>query len=321
VEAPIRRAIRNTHLAAIPTISRTHTVPARMSAAHALLYIRYMRKLLGLAFVLSGCVVGGGEAPPVGDDDVPPPDPDPTDGVSGSIQADQTWTGTIDVVGQTTIEAGVTVTVMPGTTVLLKDVAALKVLGTLTAVGAKGSEIRFERADVTKPHPGSVAVTGTLTYNYVVQDGFGIFTNVGGNSTITDSKLSNAAGDFLVMAGGSLTVDHSQIGADLTGAKDSTHCQIHLGGAPTISVTRSNIEGSAYGLMFYAGTGAIFTDNNWDEIAADADPEWIDTQTNVSISGDFSGSFFAAGQPTATPNATLTLNNISTTRLTDAGVR
>ena len=70
--------------------------------------------------------------------------------------------------------------------------------------------------------------------------------------------------------------------------------------------------------MFYSGTNAIFTENNWDKGATGA-ADWIDSQPGVA--GDFSGSFFSAGAPTPKAGATFTLDNLAATRLLDAGPR
>ena len=112
-------------------------------------------------------------------------------------------------------------------------------------------------------------------------------------------------------------MSYSQIGVG-PGETDTTHCNLHFGGTMpnTIKVTRSDINGAPYGLMFYAGTNANFTNNNWYG-------NQIDVDTSAGVQGDFSGSWFENGAPPAQGNggATLVLNGISNTRLTDAGPR
>jgi len=65
--------------------------------------------------------------------------------------------------------------------------------------------------------------------------------------------------------------------------------------------------------MLYGATGAVMTFNNWTG-------NQIDISTNqLSVDGDFSNGYFAAGAPTPETNATLTLDNLATAMLTDAG--
>lgn len=303
-------------MTANPTISRIKLPPARIQPAHPLLYSRYMKKLLLLALVLPACVVGEGGQTPGGDDDVPPPDPTDPTGISGSIAANQTWTGTVNVIGPTTIESGATVTVMAGTIVNFKAAAGLTIKGGLDVQGTKGAEAQFIPSE-TQFFQG-FAVSGTLTMAYGLQHGGSIVMLSGGTATITDTKMFGAGGDFLIMNGGMINVSYSQIGADL-GSPDTTHCNMHFGGTGNmISVTHTNIEGTPFGLMFYGGQSAIFTDNNWDQTAT-ADASWIDSQPGVT--GDFSNGYFSGGMPIAKAGATFTINTPSATRLIDAGVR
>jgi hypothetical protein len=291
-------------------------------AAHPLLYSRYiMKKLLLLGLVLPACVVGseGGQTPP-GED--PPDDPPPGSGISGNITSDQTWTGTTQIAGGTIIDPGVTVTVEPGTTLNFAAAANLQVQGTLNVLGAKGSEVIIQ-PDPTLAQPaffGGLNISGTVSMTYVVQHGGSIVTTAGGSFTATDTKMFGASGDFLIMNGGTVNVSYSQIGADV-GSPDTTHCNMHFGGQGNqISVTKSKIIGTPYGLMFYGGTGAIFTENNW-ELGPDATPTyWIDSAAQVT--GDFSLGYFSNGVgPTPKANAILTADNLSLTPLLDAGVR
>ena len=126
-----------------------------------------------------------------------------------------------------------------------------------------------------------------------------------------------ASGDWLIMNGGSVTMTYSQIGAQ-AGTMDSTHCNIHTGGnANTINITKSNIVGVPYGLMFYGGTMANFKDNNW--MAGGGTNINVDTQPGVS--GDFTGSYFDA---IFTPGVGATITQSTppiAAPLTDAGVR
>jgi hypothetical protein len=68
--------------------------------------------------------------------------------------------------------------------------------------------------------------------------------------------------------------------------------------------------------MFYHGTAANFTNNNWFG-------NQIDVATNPGVTGDFTGSWFEDTAPLAAGNggAQLTVTGLSQTRLTTAGPR
>jgi hypothetical protein len=145
----------------------------------------------------------------------------------------------------------------------------------------------------------------------MAQTGGGIHLSGTGKATLVDTTMSHmASGDFLTMGGGTLDMQYSWIGVE-AGMSDTTHCDMHFDAARSIKVTHSNISTSAFGIMFYGGTAADFTYDNW-----------FGNQTTVDkfpgVSGDFSFSYFDKGAPSGTG---ITAANLSTTRLTDAGPR
>jgi hypothetical protein len=275
--------------------------------------------LLGLP--LAACVVGdyspfddgkGGEHGPI---DEPDNDMDPeTPNDTTRISTNTTWTGTVAVEMTTTIDPGITVTVAPGTMIQLKPGAGLKVSGILDVQGTSAGKVIIASSDPTMAHGGiSVLETGELKYNYAVQSGGGIYTKLGAKATIRDSSLSNpggpsSRGDFLVMYGGTLDMQYSEIGL---ASGDGTHCQLHFGGAGnTITIMNSTIRGAPFGLMLYGGNAANLTNNNWENLQTD-----IDTQPGVSA--DITGSYFVKGAPTATGGAQLT-GTVATVPVVDA---
>lgn len=239
-------------------------------------------------------------------------------GVTGHITANTTWTGTMALSSATTIDPGVTVTVSAGTTINMGSGASITVEGILDAQGTKASPVTIAPEAAGGFHSGvSVPTGGEIKYSYVVQTGGGIMTS-GGKATIVDSKMAKASGDFLVMSGGNVDMSYSQLGLDENATGDTTHCDMHFGGTGnTIKITRSNIGTTPYGLMFYAGTNAIFTNNNWYGNQTD-----VDVTPGSGVSGDFTGSWFDGTPPTAKAGTSLTgLNALSTTKLVDAGPR
>ena len=80
----------------------------------------------------------------------------------------------------------------------------------------------------------------------------------------------------------------------------------------TITIMHDNIASRPYGLMFYSGTNANFTFNNW--------TNQIDIEPGVTgVTGDASNGYFAKGMPTGTTG--ITYNTLSATKLLDAGPR
>jgi hypothetical protein len=255
-----------------------------------------------------GCGVDSMSAPDPGDETGPVTE------VSGHIAASTSWQDTIHITGSVTIDAGATVTVLPGTKIAVTTSkgVAITVLGTLDVQGTKASPavIRPAVADEFWSDT-SVAQGGTMKASYLVQTGGGISIVAGAKVTLVDTQLSHSPGDFLVMSGGTLDMSYSAIGLEL-GQRDTTHCDLHVAGPITLTVTHSNISTSAYGIMFYGGINADFTYDNWfgNGIDVERDP--------TPVTGDFSHSYFARGAP-AGPG--LSATSMATSRVADAGVR
>lgn len=212
-------------------------------------------------------------------------------GTGAHISADTTWTGTKLVETETTIDPGVTLTVAAGTTVTFKAGIALTVAGTLDAQGTKDAKVVLAPGAAAGFGPIAVPSGGKLKFSYVTMTGTELATSGTGIATITDSEFSKKpVGDLLVMNGGTVTFDYSNIGIE--GGTDTTHCNLHFGGTDTntIHVTHSNIRGVSYGVMFYSGVGANFTYNNWNNtINVDA--------TAGTVTGDFQNSYFKSDPP------------------------
>jgi hypothetical protein len=146
---------------------------------------------------------------------------------------------------------------------------------------------------------------------YTTVTGGGIMLNAG-TATITDSAMSKANGDFLVVnAGGgggggpTLNVSYSSLGLEAGG--DTTHCNMHVSGGK-LTFMHSNISSSSYGIMFYGGQNANFTYDNWfSNSTTNVDP------TPGAVTGDFSNGWFDKNPPMAVTG--ITANNLSGTRL------
>lgn len=276
--------------------------------AHPLLNIAVMNKLLGLGLSLPllACVVGSDA--PTGDGTGGPGSGSGGSNGSGTgtpdtalhISSNMTLPPTYDVAKQTIVDANVTVTIPAGAIVKFAPSTSIEVLGTVVVQGSKASPVQLSPSTAGGHHYGfTVDAGGTLTMSYGVQVGGGITAN-GGTVTISDTLMSQAAGDFLVVGAGKVTVSNSAIGLEPNAGTDTTHCDMHFGGTgTTISITHSNLSTSSYGLMLYGGTGVILTNNNWFTNA-------IQIDTVPGVTADITGSWFDKGAPTAGTGATLT---------------
>jgi hypothetical protein len=259
---------------------------------------------------------GGGT---VGDPGSPNPD-DPGDGtgpiteVSGRIKTNTTWMDTIHIVGNTSIDKGVTVTVLPGTTVDVGGGFSITVAGVLDIQGQKASKVVFRSASPDEFWQEiAVGAGGELKTSYLVQTGGGISLSNTAKATIVDSQFSHAGGDLLTMSGAaSLDMSYSGIGLEV-GLRDTTHCDMHVTGPVTLKVTHSNLSAASYGIMFYGGTNADFTYDNWFGNTYD-----VDVEAAHPVTGDFSYGYFARGVQIK-PGMTAT--NLATSRVSDAGAR
>jgi hypothetical protein len=266
-----------------------------------------------LFVVLAACGTDVMELPGAGSgsDGSPPP---MANAVSGHITADTTWSGIVNLTGPTTIDAGVTVTVAPGTIIETSTATVgVTISGTLDIEGASGDVVHAQPAAPSTRWAGfDVASGGTLIAHYLVQVGGGIHLSGSSQATIVDSEMSRMTGDFLTMSNGSLDVSYSSIGLDVR-ADDTTHCDMHFTGG-AINVTHTNVSTAAYGVMFYGGQGADFTYDNWFANSID-----VDTEQGVPVTGDFSFGWFQRG--TAPTGTGIVAKSLASGRLADAGPR
>jgi hypothetical protein len=266
-----------------------------------------MTKLALLAsLALAACGMDATVPTPPGDDD------GMTTEVSGHITADAMWSGTVKVTASATIDPGVTVTVAAGTTVIVSSMAELDVNGTFDVQGTQAAKVKIT-PDTVGGHFYGVSINsgGVVTMSYAVQDGGGIHLSGTAKATLIDTAMSRGFGDYLTMSGGTVDVQYSSIGLE-PGQSDTTHCDMHFGGSGlSIKVTHTNVSTSSYGIMFYGGTGADFTYDNWFSNSIDIDPA-------AGVQGDFSFGWFEKGAPSG-PG--ITAQNLASARLTDAGPR
>jgi hypothetical protein len=270
------------------------------------------RVLLLIAAASTGCGIDTAASGPGSGNPADPGDgAGPVTEVSGHLTTSATWKDTIHVVGSTVIDPGATITVMPGTTVDVGTDVTIAVSGALDIRGTRASKVVFRSATPDEYWIGIAVRGGTVTASYLVEVGGGLNITTGGKVVLTDSHLSHTLGDLLVMAGGTLDMTYSAIGLDA--GRDTTHCNLHIAGAPTITATHSTISAAAYGMMLYGGTNADFRYTNWLGNGID-----VATEPAYSVTADFSDSYFARGAPTYVG---FTAQNMASALVADAGVR
>jgi hypothetical protein len=255
---------------------------------------------------------GSGSNPGALNDGDPGDGTGPVTSVSGHITANATWIDVVHVVGDLTIDPGVTLQVAAGTTVDVASGTGITVLGTLDIQGVKASKVAFRWATPGENWYGlAIPGGGAMTASYLVQVGGGTAISGTGHVTLVNTQMSHAGGDFLVMSGGTLNMTYSAIGLEL-GQSDDTHCDMHVSGPVVITASHSNFSTSSYGLMFYGGSNADFRSTNWFGNAIDIDRQ------GAAVTGNFSGSYFASGAPSYVG---FTTQDMATSRVPDAGVQ
>jgi hypothetical protein len=212
--------------------------------------------------------------------------------IAGTLTTSATWSGPVEVTDDTMIASGVTIDVLPGATITIASGATVLVRGVLDVEGTAAAAVTI-RPRPDELHGGFyVDGGGAITLRHVALTGGGVHTGSNGTATIVDTRMAHVTGDLLTMDGGSIDVDHSQIGLD-DGQRDSTHCELHFDGATSqIRITHSNIGTGAYGVMFYGGTNAVFTDDNWYGNVEYSVHTVSPFGGQPGVSADFTGSWF-----------------------------
>jgi hypothetical protein len=238
---------------------------------------------------------------------------DPADGpITGDLAESATWSGEVHVTGFINILPGVEIIVEPGTIVRAAAATSIDVQGTLDVRGEPGAVVSIE-PEVEGQHWLGIGVSGTYTMHYGRQIGGGIFlTHPESVATIIDSEVSRALGDYFVVNDGTLHVEHTNVG--IPEEAESTHCNVHINHALSVTFTHNNNVGVPYGLMLYAGTQSQndFTHNNWSG-------NGIDVEQDLGGAAVFDDSYFAAGVPANVPGSSFA--NPAAAPLADCGPR
>jgi hypothetical protein len=237
-----------------------------------------------------------------------PEGPPPDDAITGFISADEVWSGTRDLRGFVVVEPGVTVTIEPGTTIRIAEGASIEVNGAISAVGTKEAPIALVPA-VEETYWLGINVAGAYTLHHGTQVSGGIYT-VKPEATVEvrDSELWNSIGDLIVMDGGSVDVQYTNLGREVG---NHTHCNVHINSGERAVFTHNNNAGVSFGLMLYGASGD-FSSSNWFGNAIDIEP-------NPGGTGVFDGSYFAKGRPGGVTGSSF--ENLASAPIADAGPR
>jgi hypothetical protein len=152
--------------------------------------------------------------------------------VSGAIAADTTWSpaaGPYTVTGNVTVNAGATLTILPGTTVYFADNTRLTINGVLNAVGSdptgslSSGHIRFS-------HDPAVKATPTSSWAGIY------FSNASGTIAYADIEFAGVGGPDTQIASSTITLDH-----DTWATPGSGQRIIDITGASSFAITNSVI--------------------------------------------------------------------------------
>ena len=321
-----------------------------------------VRPFAGLSLLFAACTVGTLGPDPGGGSGSDPgsgsgSNPGSGGGISGEIQADQTWSGNVSITGNVQIDPGVTVTVAAGTMIEGAQGATVHVQGTLQIQGTKDAVVTILPAQGVTTWPGFVADTGgtlsmsyamgsniaTLTYchtgatctldhvdfsmmgNAIVAEGTatinasrlsqvmnGGVTVSNGDLKVVDSYVLTSQGDIIVMNGGSLDMQYSEVG-DAQGSYE--HCDFHINSASKLSIMHSNIRNGVYGMMIGGTTNAMVQYTNFIKNSTGDDIDPLSTNTTPNFEYDY----FDQGIPTTATG--FDFANAATAMITDAGPR
>lgn len=162
---------------------------------------------------------------------------------------------------------------------------------------------------------GSALVTeddARITASRITKMSNGGVTVSGGDVRIVDTYLLTSTGDIVIQNGGSLTIEHSEVGE----AADSyEHCDLHINLADSLRITRSNIRAAVYGIMLGGTNGAVMQYNNFVE----NDPGNDISEVGENVAADLRFNYWDHGAPEL--GAGYDVSSPAAARIADAGPR
>ncbi len=177
--------------------------------------------------------------------------------VSGTVAQNVTWAGSVSVVGTVTVNSGVTLTILPGTTVSFASGTSLVVNGTLNANGTSASPITF-----TGSGWGSIVFNGSgangSTMSYAnINYGTEVDVTSANNITIQNSSITNSSGNGIYVYSSSnflaqtdtITNNNSNCGISITGGSNN-NCYDNV-------IYRPNHVQQGVGILYNSSGGSV----------------------------------------------------------------
>lgn len=171
---------------------------------------------------------------------------------TGTITTNQTWYEWEYVTGNVTVNNGVTLTIIPGTTIKFTSATGLKILGTFTATGTSTQHIRFT-SSATAPAKGSWAQiklensqnTSVLDYCDIEYASIGVWCQGSSLVTLRHLNVNNCKnwGLYLLTNSTNTTVENSSFTNT-----DDRGIFLYTSSPDLINVTCTN---NKYGLFCY----------------------------------------------------------------------
>jgi hypothetical protein len=133
----------------------------------------------------------------------------------------------------------------------------------------------------------------------------------GGDLTVSDTELSQSSHDLVTASGGHLTIEHTTIGGTIDTYE---HCNLHIGSADSLTITRSNIVTGVYGIMIGNVNSARINYNNWEGNTNDVSPMGSPTDA------DFTHNYWGKGSAPSL-GGEYDFTSLEPDRVADAGPR
>ena len=212
------------------------------------------RSRLVAAFLISAVFAGffgsssvGLAAPPL-----------PTCNVSGNIVVDTTWDATCIhvLVGNVTVNPGVTLTIKPGVSVMADSFRHLYVRGTLTANGLSNSLITFAHTNAVSLVPWggiqfNATSAGSITWASISRAERAIYA-VQSSPTITDNVIDTAYAGIVLEASSSSAlrnrINYTNIAIQASAAGDVTFADniiTNMTGNPALAIYVTNLQSAS----------------------------------------------------------------------------
>jgi hypothetical protein len=167
-------------------------------------------------------------------------------GPTSSITSNQSWSGLVNIMQNTSIEAGATVDVAAGTLINVATGAAITVKGTLTVNGTDGSHVIFNPMQQGASWGGVVVASGgSLQLNYA-------------DLNYTQTPLSSNAGAASVNVSHAQFLHYTGMGSQIASNATFDHLRVEFG------------SGEGFAVNGAAGTLVTVTDSVIHQTGGDA---------------------------------------------------